>query len=1409
MSKLNPAPAKSRRLNFRALVILGIIVAVGLGGFFVMKTLLIRSNQGTFLEQARRAVDDKRPDDALRYVNEYLKFNPSSLDGLELKAKILTDASRDGAAVQEAMRVENQILALDPSRKGARKRQIELNIRAGQYRAAQVAAEEYLKQVDDAEAHRLMGQALEGVGYLGDASALDRAMTEYEKAEAIQPGDVTGGLRLAQLYRLKGKDPARAVEVMDSLLKSNPDSVKARLARYQFFLTDPDSPGKLARALGELDAAIKLSPGNAEARVIAAEFAVQRGETAEARRHLEAINPKPVNDLPIKLVTGMIEIKEQHDDAAIESWRSGLVQTRGSDVDLTWLLARLLLLKGRIREAEPLLAQYRRLTGGTEPTPEYRFLHAILLTKTGRAAEAVKELEAIRDKINRNFSGQLFFAIGAAYEALRDESKAIEAYQRATIPGDAGADPWLAIARIQLTTRPADAIATLERGLSILSNEPGLLATLAQILWRQEAAKSPDKRNWAEFERWIEKAEKSAPKAPDVAIIRAEYLAANGRADDAAKLIADACLRSPKSIVLWLARVRILSRSDHAKEALDVLNDAVKAAGDDAAIVVERAQILLQQGQVKAARDTLTAGLDRVQSSQKSAIWRALGAFHQTQRDLAAAKTAFEEWSRLQPDSAEPHLALLNLAVASDDVAAMEGQVAAIKAISGSDNVLWKIARAEYLLQVKPKAPNDAAPEDKTRLAEVESLVKEIAVAAPLQPSSSLLEGRLMERRKRIDDAIAAYQKALDLRGGLVALRPLVLLLIQEKRDAELETLHKRLGAFPPEIERLAGTLKLRKGDAREAERLARRFVQGDPQSLDAATWQAFVLKSLGKSGEAEETLRTMTRQRPEDPAAWLSLLMFQVSKKDMTGAAATVEAMKTRVKTDRPELLQATCYRVLGSKPLADAAYEAALKRWPDDPAVWRSTIDYYELTGRLTLAEQSLRRLLQISPGVDWARRRLAIILSARTNDPAAMAEAMAMVTEDAKGSDSPDDRLNRAVVLARSSDPRNRDEAIKVLQRLATEIPNSAILHDTLARTLIAADRKAEALAHAAKAADAPDATVDSILLSADLALEEKDYPRAEAMLARLVAIDPKALPTVELGARLLHAKGDDKGAVASLRAAFDDHKSAADGQAVGVGILKILMDLKRFDDAEAIGRDLAKLGTFGQIKFAELLGGRGKIDEAKTYLAAAAKAGAAVDAIRSSLALATESPTPDAWLAQTDALIVAAMAANPGSTDLLQLLAYLRHLQKNYADEIRLYEAILKTRPDNLLFMNNMAWTLSEEMGQPDNGLDRIEVAIKRAGPQPHLLDTRGVILIRLGRTADAIKDLKAAAVTLPTGPIFYHLARACQKSGDPAEFEKYRDLARKAGLRPEQLQPSERDEAAKLVGFATAAAPSKP
>ena len=146
----------SRRLNVRALIILAVVVVIVVPSFFAWKAFQGQAGQQDYLNEARRASDDGKFPLALQYINGYLQKNPDSLEGLELKGKVLTLSASDNQGVEEAIRVQNQILARAPERAEARKRVIELNLKAGLYRAAEAAAEQYLEKMDpeDTAEHR-------------------------------------------------------------------------------------------------------------------------------------------------------------------------------------------------------------------------------------------------------------------------------------------------------------------------------------------------------------------------------------------------------------------------------------------------------------------------------------------------------------------------------------------------------------------------------------------------------------------------------------------------------------------------------------------------------------------------------------------------------------------------------------------------------------------------------------------------------------------------------------------------------------------------------------------------------------------------------------------------------------------------------------------------------------------------------------------------------------------------------------------------------------------------------------------------------------------------------------------------------------------------------------------------------
>ncbi len=1393
---------RSRRLNLRGVLILGIgcvIVVASVVGLAVHNN---RNGTSGLLREAKLRWEQKQPSLALGYLGRYLELKPNDLDALDLKAEILAATAQEIYQAQAAVPIHQQILGKDAGRQETRRRLLVLTLRLpGRAKEAETLARELIRRgADDAEAHRLLANALQLLGEDGDTKALQEACREYEQAEKRAPGDVAGGERLAMLYKNQLNNEAKAREVLDQLVANNQKSPEklaaAHLARARFFnsFTEAD------RVRTEIDQAVQADPKSLEARLMAAQTASIRGDIPAARAHLAAIPESDRDSLRVKTVAGIVDLREHRLDDTVESWRAGLLQTGGNDADLTFSLAQFLLFIGRTQEAEPLIDQYQRLAGGDEPNSYYHYLHAFALLKKSRSDEALKELEGIVYKSDKQLEPVVYKLIGECHEALRDEEKALAAYRKASDLLPNLGDSWLAIARILWPKHHGEAIDTLELGLKAVPGEPRLLGAEIQYLWLQQMEQPAAQRSWSDVEKAIERARKVAPGALEVLLAEADVLFSREQYEALDTLLRDATKANPKVVPLWTTRAKFLSRRGQTAEALKVIDQALADAGPSALLIESQAALLLSLGHIREARAAMEKGLDIVPAYQKAELWRALGDFHTGRNDLIAARKAFQEYAKLVPDKPEPHIQLVDLAIALGDEAGVRAEAEALKAVGGPKSPYARVARIQELLQIKPKeplSPRDAAD----RLQEAGRLAHEIEADNPRLPLGYSFEGQVLEKQGNLDGAIKAYRRAVDLGGGQSALAPLVDLLIREGRDDELDRLRKETAVVAPRIDRLSVAQALKTGNKDRAERLADQLVKGDAGALDARLWQAQVLRALGRPEKAEAALQTLTTQQPTETGPWIQLLMLQVYQRRLDDAVKTVDAMRKHAKAEFPELLWAQCYRVAEDYPRADEFYREALRKWPDQLPVRIAVITYCEQTNRRAEAERMLRKVVENDPALTWATHRLALSLASHTGDLGAWSEALRLVGSGPKSDDNPDDRLVRAKVYMEGPEPRHREQALTILEQLQNELPQSPVVHELMARIHSSFGRRAEALKHAEIAAG-PNGTPEAILLYTKILLDGNALDDAEKQLARLIELDPHSLPVAEMRARILIAKNQKQEAASVLEQTSVERLKTLQDLPTGQKMIALLVSLKAFDSAERVARLVGKLGIQGECTMAEYLAMHGPAghdaEEAAAILESVAKNDGAPEAGTSALVLASVPKADPRWAALAEKFLTAARQKAPNSIDLIQKEAALRRLQGRYKEENQLYETMLTLKPRDYQFLNNMAWGLSEDLNDPRAGLKRINQALDKMGPQPHLLDTRAVILSRLGQYGEAITDLDTALRMSPSGAFYFHLARIYQKQGKTEEFHKARDRARAAGLIPEQLAPSERADWAQCL-----------
>ena len=218
----------------------------------------------------------------------------------------------------------------------------------------------------------------------------------------------------------------------------------------------------------------------------------------------------------------------------------------------------------------------------------------------------------------------------------------------------------------------------------------------------------------------------------------------------------------PRNAAMWITLAEALNRAGRPAEASEALERASRpeAVGDRASIRIAQAQFILDQGRGREAREFLEAATRKVPEADRPEVWEALGRLDASRGDLPGARAAYTEWGRLLPEDPRPRLALLDLAEAVGDEAALRATVEALRSIDGPEDIAWRLSRAQQLLWERTANSAGSSARD-PELDEANRLVQGVLDDAPALPAAHLLRGRIMEQLDNPVQARIAYEKAL------------------------------------------------------------------------------------------------------------------------------------------------------------------------------------------------------------------------------------------------------------------------------------------------------------------------------------------------------------------------------------------------------------------------------------------------------------------------------------------------------------------------------------------------------------------------------------------------------------------------------------------------------------------------
>ncbi|HEU5118110.1 MAG TPA: tetratricopeptide repeat protein, partial [Isosphaeraceae bacterium] len=426
------------------------------------------------------------------------------------------------------------------------------------------------------------------------------------------------------------------------------------------------------------------------------------------------------------------------------------------------------------------------------------------------------------------------------------------------------------------------------------------------------------RRSWSQVEELVGRAVASAPDDPRTIVFQAEMMMLNGEADKALDLMKAALDREPTQALFWEAYAQTLVDTGRIDEAVSLLQKATSQdpTSDRVKLRIMYARLLDALGRTAEAHSVLTRDLDRLPMGDRAMLWLTLGDLYLIRGNLQDARKAFVQGSKLLPDDPMPLLHLLDMSLNEESGNPIERDgtiresLEELSRISDESGPYYGLGRAMVLLETASRQTGSVRDQ---KLDEAKKLIDRARSKFPKERYPHILEGRYQSLVGKPEEAILAYEQAMNCVGGEIVEPQLRALYEELGRRADLVRLRRRHSQQPPSLDRFAAESYIRQGEPGKASEQAASIVERDPDNLEVRVWQSRLLKSIGRTDEAEKTLRELVEREPNQIGPRIALLYFLVGMQKHEEARKLIETIEEMPNLSRPEFVLARCWSITG----------------------------------------------------------------------------------------------------------------------------------------------------------------------------------------------------------------------------------------------------------------------------------------------------------------------------------------------------------------------------------------------------------------------------------------------------------------------------------------------------------------
>ncbi|MDL2337721.1 MAG: tetratricopeptide repeat protein [Pseudomonadota bacterium] len=655
--------------------------------------------------------------------------------------------------------------------------------------------------------------------------------------------------------------------------------------------------------------------------------------------------------------------------------------------------------------------------------------------------------------------------------------------------------------------------------------------------------------------------------------------------------------------------------------------------------------------------------------------------------------------------------------------------------------------------------------------------VTEVLAVDARNVGARTMQAALLSRQGKVTEAIAQAQA-----------------LINEQKNPPVETSMLLAGLYASQ------------GNATAALGVVEAALKADPKNLSllqVAAQIAGAATDTTLQAKAVGFFRQATEQAPKNNDLWTAWAIHHTRRNELDLAEQVLRASIKAQPDESPRTLALLDFlSARRGKDVAEKEFVAAIASKPKDTTLRFGLVNLYRASDRAADARRVLQEIIDLgkdAPSGLMARNQLAADRLANGK----VAEARALVGEVLAVSPRDGAALvMRGRMLLDAGDARN---AIIDLRSAAKDQPGSPEVVGLLAQAHRKADEPQlarEVLADAVKFK--PDNAELRLLLAADMA-DAKDYKAAANEIDAAIKAAPLNLRAYDMKAQLALVQKDTASAektYAALKTQFP--KDPAGSLKLG----QLYSDQKKFDAALKEYDEAGRLvpGAPGPMLSAiGILLAQRRFDEAGTRIDALMKREpknvlpyqlrGEVATARGDLPLAEQSyrkmiefaPTVPAGytsLARVKALrnnigeaitvLEEGERALPDDVSLPAARAEWLARAGRHDDAIAVYESLVKRKPDEDAYANNLAYLLTESKGDKAH-LERALSLTSRFKESSNAgyLDSLGWAHYKLGQYAEAVPVLERAVQRSPNAPLLQlHLGMALHKSGDVTRAQEF-------------------------------------